>query len=401
MSEAYDLVCLSHLRWDFVFQRPQHLLTRCARSHRTYFVEEPVFEVEAGGKPRMDVRVSQHSDNVFIAVPNLPEGYSDIIGAQRELLDGLIRDKNINRYVLWYYTPMALPFSDDLKPIATVYDCMDQLANFDGAHPELRQNELTLFKKADVVFTGGQSLYEAKREEHGNVHAFPSSVEAAHFAQSRSLRGDSSEPADQASIAHPRAGFFGVVDERLDIKLLGEIADLRPDFQFVIIGPVVKIDPASLPQRENIHYLGGKQYKELPSYLAGWDVAMMPFAINKSTEFISPTKTPEYLAAGCPVVSTPIKDVIRPYQALGLVHIASDAQQFAASLDAALADDAEDRIWRVDDFLSQTSWDRTWQRMSDEIDHAIEAREAQSGTANVAQSHNTISLSRDAAAASA
>lgn len=383
-SPAYDLVCLSHLRWDFVFQRPQHLLSRSAAERRTFFFEEPVWDVQAGGEPRLDItQPDGPASRLYRAVPHILAGDPDSWSTLRVLLHKMMREYAVERYVLWYYTPMALPFSDDLHPLAIVFDVMDQLSAFRGAPPELLEQEQRLFHRASLIFTGGQSLYEAKKDWHPDVTAFPSSVDAAHFAQARERRGkDALEPDDQKSIAHPRAGFFGVIDERLDINLLEQVADLRPGMQFVIIGPVVKIDPADLPQRENIHYLGGKQYKELPSYLAGWDIAMMPFAINESTEFISPTKTPEYLAAGCPVVSTPIRDVVRPYQALGLVRIASTAQEFAAALDAALQENASERLTKADEFLASNSWDMTWQRMRDKIDGAVAANEKQSDAAS-------------------
>jgi UDP-galactopyranose mutase len=157
----------------------------------------------------------------------------------------------------------------------------------------------------------------------------------------------------------------------MDITLLGEIADLKPEWSFIMIGPVVKIDEADLPRAENIYYLGGKSYEELPGYIAGWDVAMMPFAMNESTRFISPTKTPEYLAAGRPVVSTPIRDVVRPYGNEGLVHIAESPEEFVAAIQSALDEDADDRRRRVDEFLKNMSWDGTFDAMADLIDGAI------------------------------
>jgi UDP-galactopyranose mutase len=213
-------------------------------------------------------------------------------------------------------------------------------------------------------------LYEVKREQHGSVYCFPSSIDVKHFA--RALQGDD-EPSDQAAIPHPRVGFFGVIDERTDIDLLRRIAELRPEWQFVMIGPVVKISEDDLPRRANIHYLGGKTYDELPAYIAGWDVAMMPFALNDSTRFISPTKTPEYLAAGCPVVSTPIRDVVRPYGEAGLVHIASTAEQFVEAIRRSLDEDAKERRAKVNEFLSTMSWDKTYEAMSELIDEAIAA----------------------------
>lgn len=370
-----DLVCLSHLRWDFVYQRPQHLLSRAARERRVFFIEEPIFDAEL---PRWEVR--KGADKLFIAVPHLPADSNEVsINAMlRELIDDLFAQEQIVEHLLWYYTPMALAFTRHLQPGAVIYDCMDELSAFKGAPPSLKEVEAELFALADLVFTGGQTLYEAKCRQHSNVHAFPSSVDVPHFAQARTIQA---EPEDQRQIPHPRLGFFGVIDERMNLALLEHLADLRPDWHLVMIGPVVKIDMAELPQRKNIHYLGGKSYGDLPNYLAGWDVAMLPFALNESTRFISPTKTPEYLAAGKPVISTSIRDVIRPYGELGLVRIADTAEQFIKAADAILAEDESDRIRRADAFLSRMSWDRTWAQMSAMIEEASAARQ------NAGQSH--------------
>ncbi|WP_225410372.1 glycosyltransferase family 1 protein [Stigmatella hybrida] len=363
-----DLVCFSHLRWNFVFQRPQHLLSRFARERRVFFVEEPVY---GPGLPRLDV--TQSPEGVWVAVPHLPEGLTEqqAVAAQRSLVDELLAGHAVQRFVSWYYTPMAVPFTHHLKPWAVAYDCMDELSAFRGAPPGLLRNEEALLHRADVVFTGGQSLYEAKRDRHPNVHAFPSSVDVAHFA---TARGAVEAPEDQAALAHPRLGFFGVVDERLDIELVEALATARPDWQLIILGPVVKIDPASLPRRPNLHYLGGKPYTQLPAYLAGWDVALMPFARNESTRFISPTKTPEYLAAGKPVVSTSIRDVVRPYGEQGLVHIADTPEDFVRACEAALAGNSA--AWRaqVDAHLATMSWDSTWARMKALLDAATAKR---------------------------
>ncbi|HEX8748177.1 MAG TPA: glycosyltransferase, partial [Pyrinomonadaceae bacterium] len=233
------------------------------------------------------------------------------------------------------------------------------------------EREEELFRRADLVFTGGQSLYEAKRELHQNIYPFPSSIDATHFVRARSV---AVEPEDQREIPHPRLGFFGVIDERMNMELLAGIADARPDWHLVIIGPVVKIDEADLPRRSNLHYLGGKQYSELPAYLGGWDVALLPFALNESTRFISPTKTPEYLSAGRPVVSTSIRDVVRPYGQLNLVRIADTVEEFVASCEEAMSEDAEKRVREVDAFLAETSWDRTWGRMSELIEDVVQSR---------------------------
>lgn len=369
-----DLVCFSHLRWNFVYQRPQHLLSRAARSRRVFVVEEPIFD---NGSTRLDVNESD--DGVYVAVPYLPEGLSSEVARQavlRRLVDQLFAEHQIDNFVAWYYTPMALEFTQHLKPLATVYDCMDELSAFKGAHSSLQAREQQLFSRCDLVFTGGQTLYEAKRTQHESVHAFPSSIDRAHFGKARTIK---TEPADQQNIPHPRLGFFGVIDERFDIELVNSIALARPNWQFVMIGPVVKIDPATLPGHENIHYLGARDYKDLPAYLYGWDVALLLFARNEATRFISPTKTPEYLAAGKPVVSTSIRDVVRPYGQQELVKIADQPNEFIQAIESILADDENQRsdwLKRVDAFLADMSWDETWTRMSELIDNAVAANTA-------------------------
>jgi UDP-galactopyranose mutase len=362
-----DLICLSHLRWNFVFQRPNHLMSRFARVARVHFVEEPQF----GEEPQLRIAHSEHG--VRVVTPCLRRGSSpdEIALAQRTLLDRYLNDVGIDEYVLWFYTPMALAFTRHLAPRAVVYDCMDELSAFRAAPPQLRDHEAELFRRADVVFTGGHSLYEAKRARHPNVHAFPSSVDTEHFGRARQGGVD---PRDQAKIRRPRAGFFGVIDERLDVELLDALARRRPDVELVLVGPVVKIDPKTLPRRQNLHYLGLRPYSELPRYIAGWDVAMMPFARNEATRFISPTKTLEYMAAGKPIVSTSIRDIVRPYGQQGLARIADTPEAFSAAIDAAIDEDPSARLAAFDTFLAGTSWDRTWARMQALVDGAVEAR---------------------------
>lgn len=359
-----DLVCFAHLHWDFVWQRPQHLLTRFAQHGRVFYVEDAFFHADDLVEPHMEVKERQNGVKVLVVhLPHRLRGDEAAADqAQFGVLSRFFAENGLEKYTFWYYTPMALGKSRLFTPVLTVYDCMDELAQFKFAPPELRQREQELFKKADLVFTGGQRIYESKREQHADAHSFPSSIDKQHFGQARNPQ--LAEPADQAGIAHPRIGFFGVVDERLDIDLLGQLATNHPEWQFVIIGPVVKIDPASLPHNANIHYLGGKNYQELPAYLRGWDVATLLFARNESTEFISPTKTPEYLAAGRPVVSTSIRDVVRPYGDLNLVQIADDPQEFGNAITRAL-EQGQDADWRTrtDSYLATISWDLTWQNM--------------------------------------
>ncbi len=374
LNDMPDVICMSHLRWDFVFQRPQHLLTRFAQHGRLFYFEEPLFYDNA--EPRLDIS-TREGGNINIVVAHLPNGLTpqESDEKQIELLNQFLIDQQLEKYILWYYTPMALEITRQLKPALTVFDVMDELSAFKFAPPRLLELETELLAKADVVFTGGQSLYEAKKDRHSNVFAFPSSIDKTHFGQARQAL---TEPADQANIPHPRFGFYGVVDERFDIELLRGISALRPDWHFVIIGPVVKIEQADLPNAENIHYLGGKNYKELPVYLSGWDAALLLFAKNESTKYISPTKTPEYLAGGKPVVSTSITDVVRPYGDMELVHIADEPESFVAAIEKAL-DQRTDATWltKTDDFLKNISWDHTWQNMVCLMQLSLEEKQAQ------------------------
>ena len=374
-ADGHAVLCFSHLRWDFVFQRPQHLLGRFAKRHDVLFVEEPVYD---GGEPRFVV--TSKRDGLKVAVPHLPHGtdVSAIDPMMRKLLDRLLQEQGIENFVAWYYTPMMLGWSEHLRPLAVVYDCMDELSAFKNAPVELRVKEAELFALADLVFTGGRSLYKVKREQHTAVYCFPSSIDVDHFTRALDVETD---PVDQGGIPRPRIGFCGVIDERSDIQLLRRVAEMRPDWQFVMLGPVVKIDENDLPRHENIHYLGAKNYDDLPDYIGGWDVAMMPFALNESTRFISPTKTPEYLAAGLPVVSTPIRDVVRPYGEVGLVKIAETAEEFVASIQAALTEDLAEHRRKAAEFLETMSWDKTYEAMSELIEESIASKREAVATA--------------------
>lgn len=354
-QEVTDLVCFSHLRWDFVFQRPQHLLSRASRQWRVWFVEEPTY----GETYQLELRVID--PHLTVVVPHIPHGSSPetSLDLQRRAVNQLLDQNSIQDFISWYYTPMALSFSHHLQPRLVIYDCMDELSAFLGAPANLLAQEKELLKRANLVFTGGLSLFEAKQARHAHVFAFPSSIDFNHFAPARK---GLSQPTDVASIPGPRIGYSGVIDERMDLHLLRSLAQKRPDWQFTLLGPVVKIDESNLPQAPNIHYLGFKQYLSLPNYFAHWDVAIMPFAINEATRYISPTKTPEYLAAGLPVVSTPIHDVVSMYGHLAPVAIANSPDAFEQAIARALQ---ENNPWEeVDAFLLSHSWDITWTRMN-------------------------------------
>jgi glycosyltransferase involved in cell wall biosynthesis len=358
MIHRADLLCFTHLRWDFASTRPNHLMARFARDRRVFFFEEPLL-----GGDVAELSVTETGQGVTRVVPRLPVELpaGEVSRELKRLLDGLLGALGVERYDAWYDTPSALPFTRHLTPGLTVYDVMEDLQSSPGVAPELIALEAELFSRADVVFTVGDSLYRAKQHLHREVYAFPSSVDVAHFARARLHAAD---PADQAALPRPRVGFFGVVDERLDLRLISELATARPRWQLVLVGPVVKRVQAQLPRLANLHWLWAKKYSELPEYLAGWDVAFMPYAINDATRFISPSKTLELLAAGRPVVTTPVTDVVKPYGELELVRVAGGATELAAAIEAALDENRAQRQARADAFLAATSWDLTWQRMN-------------------------------------
>lgn len=360
------LIVFCHLRWDFVFQRPQHLMTRLAEHYNVLFVEEPM---HTEGEARLEK--TEVAPNITVCRPHTPIQqfgfHDDQLPTLQALLANLVPADEAP--IVWFYTPMALPLLQVFKPSKVIYDCMDELAMFKNAPKQLLQRESALLNIADVVFTGGPSLYQSKRDRHANAHCFSSSVDAKHFrqAQDRAI----SHP-DQAHIAHPRLGFYGVIDERFDVDLVSSMADAHPDWQIVLVGPVVKIDPATLPKQPNVHYMGQRTYDQLPRFLAGWDVCLLPFAMNDSTKFISPTKVLEYMAAELPCVSTPITDVKVPYG--DVVEIAESHGDFIAACERqlALTDDArQDMARRMREVVAGTSWDLTASRMHELIGSAV------------------------------
>jgi UDP-galactopyranose mutase len=379
-SQNAPLICFSHLRWDFVLQRPQHLMQRFSMDRRVFFFEEyiptdhhlPYFEIHAFEGTR-----------VKAIRPRIPHWWSE---TDREAALGRMAGELLDlcggaRPVLWFYTPLMFAFAQHIDAETVVYDCMDELANFKFAPQRMREMERRLISRADIVYTGGFGLYEAKRHLHDNIHPFPSSVDTRHFSTARK---NQKEPADQAGISGPRLGYYGVIDERLDLDLIQSLALARPDWSFVFLGPVLKISAEDLPRAPNIYFLGQKAYAELPAYLSGWDVALMPFALNDATRFISPTKTPEYLAAGRPVVGTRIADVVRSYDDVPGVFLANGVEGFTQACDSALAlYRYGDPAWlgNVDAILARSSWDDTYRSMN----HLIEQTISRKNVPDVAQ----------------
>ncbi len=382
---SMPIIVFSHLRWDFVYQRPQHLLSRLGRNRQIFFIEEPIHTDRESHWEKIS-----HHGNVTVFRPRTPahsHGFSaEQIELLKPLVTNLLREQNIDRYVVWCYTAMSYPLAASLSPEAVVFDVMDELSAFRGAPPEMIENEKKLLALADVVFTGGPSLYRAKKDRHPNAHCFSSSVDAAHFAQAKedSLFPESPE---QQPLRHPRLGFYGVIDERMDLPLLDAMAKAHPEWEIVMVGPVVKIDPADLPRPGNIHYFGQRSYADLPAFLKGWDVCLLPFARNESTKFISPTKTLEYMAAEKQIVSTPITDVAEPYG--DTVLLGDTNESFIAACEHALAmplKERNERIARMREVLARTSWEATATAMEHLIDQAIQKRAAQKTSLGKAQS---------------
>ncbi len=366
------LVVFSHLRWNFVYQRPQHLLSRLAIRWRVIFIEEPVVKAD-----RNELERFAPADGVEVWRPHVtgePYGFhDDHLPALQQMVMEAMRDEAVTDYWIWFYTPMALPLATELRPRGVVYDCMDELTAFKNAPRQLVQRENALFKMAALVFTGGRSLYNAKKGRHPDVHCFPSSVDAQHFAKA------TQDHPLQAQLARPRLGYCGVIDERINLDLIASVAQARPDWEIVMVGPTAKVDPGALPHRQNIHWLGQQSYDDLPSFISGWDVCLMPFALNEATRYISPTKTLEYMACGRPSVSTSIRDVVEPYG--HVVQIADTPQGFVASCAEILERTRAEQLAHAQmlaEVVARTSWDRTANAMIELIAQADEALESDS-----------------------
>ncbi len=403
MDTRFDLVCISHLWWGWVWQRPQHLIGRIAQGHRVLWVEEPHLEIGPPGdtfevtpqQPNLEIaRLMLRSDEAtfwerldetavrqrapLVTRSANKRDASYIFGspAQTRLEDEVRRyvaQWRRNPLVLWLYTPLAAPFIDLLQPDMVVYDVMDELSAFKFAPPDLQEKEQRVFERAALVFTGGPSLYESRKDRHASVHLFPSGVEQQHFAQA--LQPNLELPAAIRDLQHPVIGFYGVIDERIDLELLAEAATLRPDWQWAMIGPVLKIKDEDLPSLPNLNYLGKQEYKDLPAFLRAFDVAMMPFALNESTRFISPTKTLEYMAAHKPIVSTPVRDVVSLYG--DVVRIAATADEFVEQIEAALREDEATQAQRQEQenaLLAQYEWDAIAQRMEQLIGKRLQEK---------------------------
>lgn len=352
-SHNYDMIVFCHLRWDFVYQRPQHIISRLAKDYKILVVEEPQPTRLNGNSP---LEIREITSNIHVFRP--PVQSIEKIGA---FLKKHLKKQSFP--VGWFYSPAFVPVLDQLEFDSVIYDCMDELSLFKGASMQLIDQERQLMAAADIVYTGGKSLYESKKQKHHNVYCFPSSVDVAHFANENT--GNIELPHDMQNIPQPIVGYYGVIDERIDLELLRNTAAKCPSTSFVMIGPLCKIEDHDLPKADNIYYLGMKSYDELPAYLHFFDIAMMPFALNDSTKYISPTKTLEYMSAYKPIISTQIKDVVRDYS--HCVALVKDENDFAEAIAQAPTAD----LSAYGEILEKTSWDATAEQMSSIIQKVI------------------------------
>ncbi|MDB6116767.1 MAG: glycosyltransferase [Verrucomicrobiaceae bacterium] len=376
-GEAYPIIVHSHLHWDWVWQRPQQFLSRMSARHPVLFVQEPTAVPDLTA-PRARVRDAEKHPNITVLDLEFPAS----LKANREACDDaqyrLVREalsgplgRKFQRPVQWFYDPMAVvPFGGKMEARAVVYDCMDQLSHFRGAPPELIRREQELLKLANVVFAGGPKIHNAKSPYNPNCHCYGCGVDVEHFG--RAAAASTTIPEDLQALPGPRLGYFGVVDERMDYELVAALADAHPEWSVVIIGPWTKVDPATFPQRANLHWLGGRDYQQLPNYVKGLDVCLMPFAINEATEFINPTKALEYMAAARPIVSTPIEDVVLQFS--DIVHVAHDHQGFIQACEEAIQRPDFQRTNRGRERASMNSWEAIVARLEGHIAEALESQ---------------------------
>jgi glycosyltransferase involved in cell wall biosynthesis len=368
----FPIIVHCHLCWDWVWQRPQQFLSRLSARHKILFVET------VGPDPQLSSAVAR-----FWTAPNFPNitilrlqfpawRWSDAAFVDRERR-GLVKEfvagpgaAQFENPVQWFYDPMAVPaFLGQMDEIGVAYDCMDELSKFRSAPPQIKIREQKLLAAADVVFAGGRKLWQAKKLQNENSHFYGCGVDVAHFGSAR--KDDTKIPADIASLQKPILGYFGVVDERMDYELLVKLADANPDWSIAMVGPQIKVD--SVPQRANLHWLGQKNYTELPAYCKAFDVCMMPFALNEATEFINPTKALEYMATGRPIVSSAVADVVTNFGEV--VSIARSHEEFISLCRDALAKADTARTEAGLKQAAENSWDSIVTRLEQHIADAL------------------------------
>jgi glycosyltransferase involved in cell wall biosynthesis len=371
------LIVHSHLRWDFVWQRPQQVLSRLASTRDVLFVEEPIYGDDSA-VPLL--QVSTPMERIHRAIPRLPDALRSQSTASERLVKHLVQEligptgrlfAEFRAPIQWFYTPLPADMMlGAFEEIAVVYDCMDELSQFAFAPSELVERERKLIEAADVIFTGGRRLYEAKSRLHHNVHFFGCGVDADHFGKAMSHA--TATAGQLVGLPRPVLGYIGVIDERLDYDLIAYLADRLPHATLAMVGPVVKVDVASVPQRANIHWFGQQDYAMLPSFLKGFDVALMPFALNKATEYINPTKTLEYMAAGRPIVSTAVPDVVHNFTPV--VSIGGSHRSFLEAVQLAVTEPDTQLVELGRRRARAASWERVASEMSRLMEDAVTRR---------------------------
>ena len=373
----FPIIVHCHLCWDWVWQRPQQFMSRFSQKHRVLFVET-VAPDENLVTPLVQLRRFEKWPNLTLLRLQFPTWrWNDGAWVDRErrrlvkeALRGPLRGQ-FNNAVQWFYDPMAVPaFAGKMGEIAVVYDCMDELSKFKGAPPEIRKREAELLSAADVVFTGGRRMWESKSQHNSNCHFYGCGVDVPHFGKARSEQ--TIVPEDIANLPKPIFGYFGVVDERIDYELLEKLAKANPNGSIVMVGPMTKIDPAALPRPKNLHWLGGRDYAQLPAYCKGFDVCMMPFALNEATEYINPTKALEYMATGRGIVSSAIYDVVKNFGSV--VKVANSHEEFIQFCREAAERADEGAIQRGLEMASANSWESIVEKMEGHIAEALAAK---------------------------
>ena len=378
-AASFPIVVHSHLHWDWVWQRPQQFLTRLSARHPVLFIEEPwwdkgdiepyCFQYEAPSFPNVQV-VQFHLPEVW-RDDTSEAGRARIDCTQRELLSRHWENgagKYYQHAVQWFYDPMAFGIFDDLlEPSAVVYDCMDELAQFKAPPPQLIERERALLKRANLVFAGGRKMWESKSRFNSNCHFYGCGVDVEHFAQARDSQTVVPDDLDQSR--QHILGYFGVVDERMDYELVAALADADPNWTVAIIGPDCKVDPATFPQRPNLQWLGGRNYQDLPAYAKGFDICLMPFAINEATEYINPTKTLEYMATGTPIVSTALPDVQSNFA--DVVKIAHSHQEFIELCRQMVQQTNEAAVQRGLKMAGENTWDAIVSQLEQHLQDAV------------------------------
>lgn len=375
-SSAHPIIVHCHLCWDWVWQRPQQFLSRLSQRHKILFVETIGPDPELAA-PLARFRQVPEFPNVTILRMQFPKWRWDdgdyVDTERRHLVQQFLEGpgKDFVNPIQWFYDPMAVPgFAGQMGEVLTVYDCMDELSKFRGAPPQIVERELDLLERADLVFTGGRKLFESKSQFHDNCHFYGCGVDVEHFGKARAAQ--TTVPPEVAKLPQPVLGYFGVIDERMDYELVAHLADARPHWSIVLVGPLTKVDPEILPKAPNLHWLGQRAYADLPALCKGFDLCLMPFALNEATEYINPTKALEYMATGREIISTAVADVVHNFGSV--VKIARTREEFVLLCESALDQPDAEAIARGLKMAQQNSWDSIVAQLEGHLVEALQRK---------------------------